>query len=79
MMNESEWNDRYDQGELDKVRVSEEQLENPASGASTKHWLWPCRARAQVEWLQGCTPLFLPQVFTKKDNITKLSLYSPDS
>ena len=27
MMNESEWNDRYDQGELEKVRVSEEQLE----------------------------------------------------
>ena len=27
MMNESEWNDRYDQGELEKVRESEEQLE----------------------------------------------------
>ncbi len=27
MMNESEWNDRYDQGESEKVRVSEEQLE----------------------------------------------------
>ncbi len=27
MLNESEWNDRYDQGELEKVRASEEQLE----------------------------------------------------
>ena len=27
MMNESEWNDRYDQEELEKVRESEEQLE----------------------------------------------------
>jgi hypothetical protein len=27
MMNESEWNERYDQGELEKVRESEEQLE----------------------------------------------------
>ena len=27
MMNESEWNDHYDQGELEKVRESEEQLE----------------------------------------------------
>jgi hypothetical protein len=27
MMNEAEWNDRYDQGELEKVRASEEQLE----------------------------------------------------
>ncbi len=27
MMNESEWNDRYNQGELDKVQASEEQLE----------------------------------------------------
>ncbi len=26
VMNESEWNDRYDQGELEKVRASEEQL-----------------------------------------------------
>ncbi len=26
-MNKSEWNDRYDQGELDKVQASEEQLE----------------------------------------------------
>ena len=26
-MNESEWNDRYDQGELKKVRESEEHLE----------------------------------------------------
>ncbi len=26
-MNETEWNDRYDQGELDKVQASEEQLE----------------------------------------------------
>ena len=27
MLNESEWNDRYDQGELEKVQASEEQLE----------------------------------------------------
>ena len=27
MLNEAEWNDRYDQGELEKVRESEEQLE----------------------------------------------------
>ncbi len=27
MMNEGEWNDRCDQGELEKVRASEEQLE----------------------------------------------------
>jgi hypothetical protein len=27
MMNESEWNDRYDQGELEKVRASKKQLE----------------------------------------------------
>jgi hypothetical protein len=27
MLNESEWNDRYDQGELEKVRASEEQHE----------------------------------------------------
>jgi hypothetical protein len=27
MMNKSEWNDRYDQGELEKVRASEKQLE----------------------------------------------------
>jgi hypothetical protein len=27
MLNESEWNDRYDQGKLEKVRASEEQLE----------------------------------------------------
>ena len=27
MMNEAEWNDRYDQGELEKVQASEEQLE----------------------------------------------------
>jgi hypothetical protein len=27
MLNESEWNDRCDQGELEKVRASEEQLE----------------------------------------------------
>ncbi len=27
MMNESEWNDCYDQGELEKVRASEKQLE----------------------------------------------------
>ena len=32
MMNESEWNDRYDQGELEKVRVSEEQLETLLAG-----------------------------------------------
>jgi hypothetical protein len=28
MMNESEWNDRYDQEELERVRESMEQLEN---------------------------------------------------
>ncbi len=78
MLNESEWNDRYDQGELEKVRESEEQLEiNPASSASTKHWLWPCRARAQVERLQGSTPLFLPQVFTMKDNTTNFLYIVP--
>jgi hypothetical protein len=27
MLNESEWNDCYDQGELEKVRASEKQLE----------------------------------------------------
>ncbi len=32
MMNESEWNDRYDQGELEKVRESEEQLETLLEG-----------------------------------------------
>ena len=28
MLNEAEWNDRYDQEELEKVRVSMEELEN---------------------------------------------------
>ena len=32
MMNESEWNDRYDQRELEKVRESEEQLETLLAG-----------------------------------------------
>ncbi len=37
MLNEAEWNDRYDQEELEKVRESEEQLETLLEEDQQKH------------------------------------------
>ncbi len=48
MMNEAEWNDRYDQGELEKVQASEEQLETLLS-EHKQSIVYGCRVRAQLE------------------------------